>query len=334
MSNVPLKIFIVACAATTLAACGGGSVNSGPPPIVSPPPPPPPPTPPADPEGPIGLVSNEPFAVLGVASDYAADADGNISVGPQERADIALQYRGSDGSYVLTLPGYRPGVLQTVGYNGSFKGDRWLTVYGTSNFLLDGESRRQDAFVTLSWPKGPLSPPESLSYTGWGNWVDDGQFEGTSTSGNFGYFAYGIPTAKQDVPVTGTATYDARIIGSGNENYDPTGVWVDTIDGTAQLRFDFGAGTLAGEMNPTVCPWDCYYAGKYTFVDTVYATGSQVFSGRFSFNGKEVPSWFEGSFNGPRAAELMARFQAPYTVYIDNQPHSGTMGGIWIGKKN
>ena len=41
-------------------------------------------------------------------------------------------------------------------------------------------------------------------------------------------------------------------------------------------------------------------------------------------------SSFEGNFTGPNAAELMARFEAPFLV--DGQ--QGTLSGAWVGKKN
>ncbi|WP_170289992.1 HupA family protein [Qipengyuania gaetbuli] len=280
-------------------------------------------------------MSSEPLTVLGVVNEYAPGADGVIQVSPHERADISLEYRASDGAYFITLPGYNRGALYTTGYHGSYiDGSAWQNIYGTYNQLLDGESGRQDAFVYLAWPKGPLSTEDTLTYTSWGNWEDDGGLNGKARTGNYGYFAYGIPTTGSDVPKTGTASYSADIKGTANYNYDPNSLYVDYVTGTAELRFDFGAGTLAGEMNPWVCPWDCYPIGTYTFVETVYASGSTVFSGKFARDGTTLPSWFEGNFNGPGAAELMARFSAPYVTTIEGREYSGTIGGIWIGRKN
>lgn len=337
LTKSPVRILVLACAIGTLAACGGGGVSSTPAPIAVPPPPPPPPPPgpPPDPEGPIGLVSAEPFAVLGVVNDYAPDAAGNIRVEAHEPADISLEYRVSDRTYIITLPDYRPGLMSTNGYIGSFRDGRaWLDVSATYNALLDGQSGRQDAVIILSWPEGPLSRDGTLTYTGWGRWDDDPTINGRATAGNFGYFAYGIPTAQTDVPTTGTATYRAEVIGNTDNNLAPDGIYVDDVTGSALLQFDFGAGTLAGEMNAEVCPWDCYSVGTYNFIQTLYSTGSQTFSGQFARDGNVLPSWFEGSFNGPQAAELMARFRAPYTyTYNDGTNYSGIMGGIWIGRQ-
>ena len=333
--------------AAILAACGGSpnriaSANNPPPaptpspsPTPTPSPSPEPPVPPPPPEGPIGLVSSEPFAVLGVSNDYAKGADGNFTVSDTRKAEISFEYRVSDGTYVITIPGFRTGSLYTSGYSGSFisGAPAWLSIYGSSNDLLDGESGRQDARVFLRWPSGPLNDSlPKLSYTSRGSWDDDWKVDGQSTSATMGLFAYGIPTKPGEMPTSGTATYTAEVRGTSNQPYPGSGdtLWLDSITGSALLRFNFGAGTLEGEMNPALCPWDCYSLGTYSFIQTVYSSGSTSFSGQFAINGEAVPSWFEGSFNGPQASELMARWQAPYTY----EGAAGTMGGIWIGTRD
>ena len=332
MNQSPIRHVVVIGVACALAACGASSGSGGSPPVISnpPPPPPPPPAPPPDPEGPIGLVSNEPFAVLGISTSYAGADTSNAQFSPHEKAEVSLRYRGSDGAYVISIPGYNPGTLATRGYEGSWSNSSaWLSVYGTLNELLDGESGRQDAVVSLRWPSGPLNPSNDLQYTSWGSWGDDPTLNGKAAAGTIGTFAYGIPTPQAEIPTTGSATYQAEIIGETDQAY-PDSLYRDYIAGTAELRFDFAAGLLSGEMNPLICPWECTSLGTYTFAETVYATGSTTFSGKFSKDGEVIPSWFEGSFNGPNAAELMARWSAKY----DYDGGSFTMGGIWVGKQS
>ncbi len=345
MPRYPVAVGASLVLPIALSACGGGGQNvaSAPPPVVvaptptPSPTPTPPPGPPPPPAGPVGLVSNEPFAVLGVSSTYERTDATTWKVNEPERADISFSYRASDDLYVITLPGYRTGTLVPRYYSGSFiDSSKWLAIYGTGNDLLDGETERQDANVFLSWPAGSLNPDEKLSYTSWGRWGDDHQFNGTANSGNLGYFAYGVPTVAADMPKSGLATYNARVIGSTDTTYPSDPFYTDYIDGTAQLRFDFSAGTLQGEMKPSICPWDCYPLGVYSFIQTVYATGSTSFSGQFSINGEAVPSWFEGSFNGPNAVELMARWRAPFQAPAESSSGvsaNGTMSGIWLGSK-
>jgi hypothetical protein len=101
--------------------------------------------------------------------------------------------------------------------------------------------------------------------------------------------------------------------------------------GSILLGFDFGAGTLSGEMKPQWSDgWDLHAFGTYTFTDTVYSTGSTSFSGSFvAPAGVDGASSFEGRFNGPRAAEAMGSWNAPYQI---GDTH-GTMGGVFGASK-
>lgn len=101
------------------------------------------------------------------------------------------------------------------------------------------------------------------------------------------------------------------------------------------MSFDFSAGTLAGTMHPGLSDGFGGIAdyGKYDFTQTVYSRGATNFSGAFIVPG--IPdgtshSFFEGAFTGPGAAELLARFQAPFLY----NGQTGTMSGVWVGKKN
>ena len=140
-----------------------------------------------------------------------------------------------------------------------------------------------------------------------------------------GEFAYGIPTAGGDVPLTGSASYSAKI--AGGSGYG--------VDGEAKLSFNFGAGSLTGYMHPILSDaWFTYDYGQYNFTQTVYSTGSTSFSGKFIVpdGGSTADSGFNGRFTGPDAAELMAEWHAPF-----RDPYSLqwiNISGLWIGKKD
>jgi hypothetical protein len=126
------------------------------------------------------------------------------------------------------------------------------------------------------------------------------------------------------VPVTGSATYGGNIAGLTDEGLD--------VFGTISLAFNFGAGTLSGEMKPVIAPvWDPIGLGTYTFANTVYSSGSNSFSGSFNVAGSTAASSFQGSFNGPKAAELMGSWKAPYRNPLNNQWRD--MAGVFVGKK-
>lgn len=276
--------------------------------VTPPPPPSPPPSPPPQPPvpaGPIGLQSNAPFATQAAYLDVSG-----FSTGPNA---VEFSYSSSDNSYTITVPHHSPGRLLTTGGTGSYNDKGWINLQGTAN-SVQSQPVSAPVTVALDWPGS-----SKLTYTSVGHW-----FEGGAFTGDRGYFAYGIPTAAADMPVSGAATYSGAVRGMTDD---------DTfVDGTVGLAFDFGSGTLSGAMNPVLHPWDPVPLDTYTFRETVYASGSTSFSGAFIVPGSSAPSSFSGNFTGPNAAEFMASWRAPYAY--PNGGSSGTMVGVWTGKKN
>lgn len=144
-----------------------------------------------------------------------------------------------------------------------------------------------------------------------------------------GHFAYGIPTAPSDVPVSGTASYSADVYGqTGNGSSG----WID-VTGSANLNFDFAGGTLSGHFDPVLNSGNGTSAslGRYSFTSTVFGVGSTSFSGSLQHDTLNLSGAFNGLFTGPKAAELLAQWNA---TYRDPTTQSeGTMKGVWIGKK-
>ncbi len=102
--------------------------------------------------------------------------------------------------------------------------------------------------------------------------------------------------------------------------------------GHCHLRCCTGSGTFSGHMDAMISDgWDPVPLPRYSFVQTNYARGATTFSGRLEAAGVSGPSSFEGRFNGPQAAELMARWTAPFVDPLKRG--SGNMTGIWLGKK-
>jgi len=181
-------------------------------------------------------------------------------------------------------------------------------------------------YVTLFVPGSHFSP---YTYTSFGWWNGDVGSNNGQTIHEEGIFAYGIPTAAGDVPTSGSASYSAEITGTfGANTYPPNG-----IGGDVSLSFNFASGTLSGFMHPKIeDAFDGLFVdfGRYDFAQTVYSTGSTTFSGQLSQAGLSANGTFNGNFTGPNAAELMARFQAPYKLGGDQ----GTIAGVWVGKKD
>ena len=322
----------------TVSGCGaggGGGVGSTPPPVAQtppsapvPPPPPPPPPPASSYNGPIALQSAQPFATAGYGARYSVNSDGTnpkLLSGPSASDTIAFQQLPGDNKYALSLPGFEPGTLSTIYYNGSVCSNGTVCQPSSTGSLvtIGSTNALQSVLVTLPVP-GAEYPDPTLTYTSLAYWSDSVKdpADGSRDLRSGGTFAYGIPTAPGDVPVTGTGTYTASIAGQTTD----LGSY---IGGSATLTFDFGRGTLNGEMRPEISDgWDLVPLGVYSLSQTIFGVGKTTFSG--SFQGPVNGGSFEGQFTGPQAAELLARWQAPYLNPFDHS--TGTMFGVWVGK--
>lgn len=247
-----------------------------------------------------------------MSQNYNIEANSVFKSEGAAKATVQFRYIASDDAYEMSVPGFETGRLIPISYHGSFNSTGWTTVTETYNALFNGNRvTDQDVRVLLLRPFGPLNPDVEFTHTSWGSWEKVTR-DPYAADGAQGLFVYGIPTADGDVPVNGTATYNARVIGTTTEAY-PENIYFSTdyIDGSARLVFDFAKGSLSGSMKTAICPWECIDIGSYDFTETVYATGSRTFSGKFIVPGSSADSFFEGAFNGPKASELMARWKAP-----------------------
>jgi hypothetical protein len=313
-----------------LTACGGisGGGSSGlvltAPPAPPPPPPPPPaaPPPPPPPGSANGLTQQQDFATVAIGDSYTIGSDGGFqgNLVPDLTGTVQIRYLAAEGAYEVQLPGLAPGRVQTT---ANFAGSSF-----SSNIVRNGDTPgTQQASLSLYRP-GPQNSELALTYTSFGIWDSDSQSQSGPRTG--GFFAYGVPTMADDVPTTGTGTYDALVRGITTDSGSP-------VVGRAGLVFDFGTGTLNGYMDPVLDVGDWDYSSlvkldRYGFTQTVYSIGSTTFSGKFAVPGSTADSFFEGRFTGSQAAELMARWLAPY--FNPDTKQWATMLGIWVGKKN
>jgi hypothetical protein len=159
---------------------------------------------------------------------------------------------------------------------------------------------------------------------------------GTSASpwpADFGSLAFGIPTPSAGVPTTGSASYGGALVGYSTETVPDTLAGADVaswIEGSINLAFDFGNGTLSGNINPIVYSTERFNLAPLQFTDTVYSSGSPTFSGKFG-TALPGPNAFSGRFTGPAAQELIGSFAFPYQSPTDGKTYDA--GGAFIGKK-
>ncbi len=331
--NVQRKFIIAPTIALvlTLGGCGGGGSGVGlastPPPISGPTPTPTPP--PSQYSGPVALQSPQPFATAGYAARHSVNVDGTNPVlltGPASSDTISFRQMPGTSLYQLALPRYQGGILFPTHYNGTVCSNG--TVCQPSSIThrvgIGNTNMLQDVDVNIPVP-GSNYPDPTLTYTSLASWYGSSRDPADATRDlrEEGVFAYGIPTAPGDVPTSGSGTYAAVVEGRTDQlgNY---------IGGSASLTFDFALGTLSGEMRPLISDgWDLQPLGVYAFTQTVFGIGNTTFSGLF--DGPVSGGEFEGRFTGPQAAELLARWQAPYLNPINQT--TGTMFGVWVGKR-
>lgn len=290
-----------------LGGCGGGGgAGSG---LISiPPPPPPPAAPTTTTPPPFGLTSTQQLATYGVLQKSDS---GRYRVDPLVPDAIKFSWSAEAKAYEITIPGFDPSQLHLT-----FPGNNPLAFHA-----IDAKGNRLPLAISV----GGTDSPHVYSARAGYQTLPSGATDPFIAS----LFVYAIPTPTQNMPTSGTASYSAFVQGyttSGN-GYD--------IFGDARLSFDFGAGTLSGYMRPRlVNDWDGVNQslGQYDFTQTVYASGSTSFSGKFSVSNPQSDSAFHGRFTGPKASELIAGWRAPYLDPFDNAWK--TMEGVWIGKSD
>jgi hypothetical protein len=296
-----------------LTACGGGGAGGG---VASIPPPPVTPTPsPTPTPTPTGFSKVDIFPALKTSTEFAVlglEAPGTNAT-TLTKNGFSVHYDAATNSYAMDFPSAPAGSFEQ--YSANSPNARWW-----GGALLDSSGHPVVQGVNVLKPS---NPDLQLTYT---TLVEYGIFNAGGQP--FGVAAFGTSTPQGAVPVTGSATYSALIAGATTNG-------LGVIGGSANLAFDFGAGALAGHMDP-------YYisvAGlgehlplaSYDFVNTVYSTGSTSFSGQLSTAGITEKGSFDGLFTGPAAQELMARWSAPYLDPTTNS--QSQMFGVWVGTK-
>jgi hypothetical protein len=239
----------------------------------------------------------------------------------EESDALKITYSAVDGRYVVSIPQFETGRLTNTRGYGSLTpdGTAWQYIDGTHSLVTKGESEElQNVGVWLAWPAS-----SSLTYTSFGYWSGSYDASGSLTVSQ-GHFVYGIPTRAGDVPLSGAATYSGSVRGFTDAG--------DQVYGTVGLTFDFGRGALDGKLALELSDgWELSPLPVYTFRDTVFSVGSTTFSGKFNVPGSIADSSFSGRFTGPRAAELMAVFRAPYLNPFNAE--WGTVNGVWAAGK-
>ena len=315
---------IVAAGCLTLGACGGDGVEH----LASTPPAPVPTTPTSPP--PVRIFSNPTageYTSVGASIagpggnldtyDSAAARFGTVSTAEADQARIRYN---SAGYYEIDLPGADWDRL--VHYKGT------VDPHPDSNYFQPSSVPQNQAYLVTS-----NSRDKGYLYSELGSW-------GSASASRLGYVAFGQATPTGGVPSVGSATYSGMAVGSADimtadnlyGGYVPLG-----LEGTVELNFNFGSGTLGGSMSLSFPDgMNPAQLGTFTFRDTVFSAGSTTYSGSFN-TAASGQNFFLGRFTGPAAEETIGAWALPFvfnrggeTLSPDGQTHQAF--GSWIAK--
>jgi hypothetical protein len=299
------SFWLVATLPLALAACGGGGGSSGVASGISstPLPPPLPPT-----------VTNGNFISTAATTQQFATYGTARSGGPNypviDDGALQVRYDAAQQIYEVRMPGEnwaRITVDPSVTTNGSPR-SAWLIAPppgGRLNNEVD--------------PNHPLADHRYVA-SNLAFWI------GVGLAGNT---AFGIPTAASAIPLSGSANYSGLLSGRTNETWTWEETYPGFVNGSIDLAFDFGAGTLSGAINPQISA-STDFSKPMAFTDTVFGAGSTSFSGRFDTN-VVGPNGFSGQFTGSAAQELIGSFRFPYVSPADGKQYDAA--GAFVAKK-
>jgi hypothetical protein len=304
--------------AIALSACGGGGggVASIPPPPIAPVPTPTPSPSPAPTPSPAHFPSiiaaaatTQIFSTKGASYTSPQVSGSVLAVSNPSLADSAqmnVRYNAASASYEIQLPA----------------NVAWQPLVATASYPPPN-----DHLFLYRAPDttGVFDHRSNLQYSALLEWFND------TTSG---YSAIGIATPAGNIPITGSASYVGSILGASSEshfNHFDALFESDIIGGPINLSFNFAAGTLSGRIDPTLTVEGAVTAlPSLSFTNTVFSSGSTVFSGAFSTSLPGQNS-FSGLFTGPNAEEVIGNFAFPYTSPVNGTPQQGA--GAFAGRK-
>jgi hypothetical protein len=297
-----------------LGACSGGSTTGAitptpAPPLAPPLPPPPPPPPPA----------SSPAVAIEIFNAPATQEFTTLTPGAAEDG-LRIRYNAAAGTYDV-LPGDMS-VWQGLRPHPEYSSNP--NIY----FAFGPASRNEMSFFfTGASFRDTQQPYQYSNIAIWGDGVG-AYWDDTN------YTAFGMATPAAAIPVTGSASYSGKILGTTSyreADFLIGGTVAATMSGSISLAFNFQGGTLSGSIHPYLTgypgPIDL---GVFGFTNTVFSAGSTSFSGRFDTTAVGANS-FNGVFAGPAAQEAMGRWNMPFVLPSDGQTYDAW--GAFIAKK-
>jgi C-lobe and N-lobe beta barrels of Tf-binding protein B len=256
--------------------------------------PPPTPTPTPTSSGSPSIVTaatiTQEFATKGASYTSPSGAYDGLTVSKPnlgDNAQLDVRYEAATNTYEIELP----------------SSSSWQAIHQIATYPPPNEHKLYSS-----------GDPDNVSVDDYHSNLQYSSLLGWSADTSSGFSAIGVATLPGGVPTTGSASYAGSLLGASSETaVDPweAVTYPGPIGGTISLNFNFGSGSLSGEINPTLFLRETYTLPSLTFKDTVYSVGSTSFSGQFTTAIPGLNS-FSGLFTGPHAEELIGNFAFPY----------------------
>jgi len=220
---------------------------------------------------------------------------------------VTLSYDAGNNSYTVKID--QSGVSANTTFQAS---DR--DVAG-STATYDVFKRGDDQFVLFK----PGNATKTLTYTTYGGWLRR-TASGDNIDFKTSFFVFGVRTPTDDMPTTGTASYEAAVDGYWVSNGS-----LQVLTGDAALTADFAAGAMAGvfALNGTDQAGAAH--GFDTFDGAASITGN-LFSGTMTGRDTNYEGEWDGGFFGPNAEEVGGSFRLADPAESGNQAV-----GVFVG---
>lgn len=309
-----------AAAAAALASCsGGGNSSSTPTPTPTSSPTPTPTPSPTYTAFPLAAAAE--FGTLNASTNYTGDpATGAVTLAPtatetyNTRVKLAATTDLTNGTFVIdeaaeesrftgtnVVTTAAPTVTEFV-----YRSVSTATGAGAGNFS-QLEVLNNIGATTVKTSDSLLGALSVLSYANW--------WRGDSTTGQkrLNYAIWGYPTLSYDMPLTGSATYNARIVGRSIAVANGA-TTLNRLGGTATVTVNFATGLVTTTMNLTTVPATGAETAYLTLTTQAAIPISQnQFSGSFT-SGSPLTGTITGAFYGSKGVNIGVVFGGAGTV--------------------
>lgn len=308
----PLFVPIALLLPMMLAACGGGGGGSSP-----------------------GLAPNSP-AYAQILFGSPATIDGTLQNYSLSGSTIAPPSGSGENKIEGTVDGSN-GSLTSISITVTFAGNQLFTeTFDSFTPKTATESEYGVAYKFQSIDRGAggvrkmtFFEPQALglSYSALGIWECDNCSGDPVFAG--GYFSMGALTRGSDIPISGTATYQGRLIGT---YADGTAVYAVRADASATADFTFTSPSVSLTTSDTVVVQKGTTAqtprNDLNLTGTLhYIGGTNHLTGDLTTTGNGMTGPASARFYGPQAAELGGTF------FVKNASNTEQMVGGFALKK-